>query len=267
MVITKPLVSIIIPTKNSSRTLASLLKSISKQKGPSIEIIVVDNYSSDQTREIALKWAAHILLARCERSKARNLGAKLARGDYLLFLDSDMELADNVVDSCFHIASNGKFGACIIREISTGEGYWAKVRSLERQTYEGGSLFETAMFFRKDVFISLGGFSENLVGFEDYDLQVRLEKTCVPIGYSSTPIFHNEGKLELGEHLMKKRYYVRAGKNYIYENRQRSFLQFLPIKYTFFKNRALLWKKPACAVGVVVLKSLEVVVGILSILS
>jgi glycosyltransferase involved in cell wall biosynthesis len=265
LVADKPFVSIIIPTKNSSSTFPCLLKSISKQKYARKEIIVVDNHSSDQTREIALKWGANVLLVQCERSKARNLGAKRARGEYLLFLDSDMELSDGVIADCLHVVLTGGYGACIIREISNGAGYWAEVRSLERRTYEGGSPFETAVFFKKDAFTHVGGFNENLVGFEDYDLQVRLEKADIRIGYSKTPIIHHEGKLILSKHLMKKRYYVRTGKDYIFGNKYRSLTQFLPIKYVFVRNWRILKEKPACTVGIFILKSLETIIGFLSI--
>jgi GT2 family glycosyltransferase len=136
---------------------------------------------------------------------------------------------------------------------------------LERRTYEGGSIFETAVFFKKDVFIGVSGFNENLVGFEDYDLQVRLEQMGIRIGYSKTPIIHNEGKLTLSKHLMKKRYYVQTGKAYIFGNKNRSLAQFSPIKNVFLKNSRILKEKPACTVGLFILKSLEVAIGLVSI--
>ena len=226
---------------------------------------MVDNYSSDNTREIASKWGAKVLLVQCERSKARNLGAEQAMGEYLLFLDSDMELTDAVIADCLHVVLTGEYEACIIREISKGEGYWAEVRSLERRTYEGGSLFETAVFFKKNVFSLVGGFDESLVGFEDYDLQGRLERMHIRIGYSKAPIIHNEGKLILSKHLMKKRYYVRTGKDYIFGNKRRGLIQFMPIKHTFVRNWRVLTEEPACALGILVLKSLETIIGVMSI--
>ena len=265
LILSRPLISVIIPTKNSSNTLPCLLESLLKQKYENKEVIVVDNYSLDCTREIASNYKAKIILDRCERSRARNLGAEQAKGEYFLFLDSDMELSDGVIENCIRIALTGGYGACIIREITTGEGYWSEVRSLERRTYEGGSIYETAMFFKKDNFFLVGGFDEKLVGFEDYDLQSRLEKTGIRIGYSKTPIIHHEGRLMLSKHLMKKRYYVRTGKDYIFRNGYRNLVHFLPIKHTFIKNWRILREKPAHAVGIFVLKSLEIVVGLISL--
>ena len=265
LVIDEPLVSIIIPTKNSSLTLPCLLHSIAKQEYANVEVIVVDNSSSDRTREIASKWGATVLTVKCERSVARNLGAKRSRGKHLLFLDSDMELSDGVIKDCIRLVLDDQFKACIIREVSNGEGYWAAVRSLERRTYEGGSRFETAVFFKKDAFVQVGGFNENLVGFEDYDLQDRLEQMYIPIGYSNTPIIHHEDKLILSKHLMKKRYYVRTGKAYLFGNKNRSLIQCLPIKYTFFQKWGILKEDPLHTLGIIVLKTLEATIGLLSI--
>ncbi len=52
-----PLVSVIIPTRNSTRTIEICLQSIKKQSYPKNEIIVVDNYSWDKTKKIAQKYA------------------------------------------------------------------------------------------------------------------------------------------------------------------------------------------------------------------
>src|ERR1700682_297874 len=87
-------VSVIVPTRNFSRTLGCCLRSARMQTHQSGEIIVVDNFSTDGTREIAGKYADAIELMGPERSAQRNHGARLAHGDYFLFIDSDMELSD-----------------------------------------------------------------------------------------------------------------------------------------------------------------------------
>src|SRR3989344_2309445 len=93
-----PKISIIIPTRNSEWILSICLKGISTAAYPKnkIEIIVVDNESSDSTIKLAKKYGAktHILFGKpplvCQQ---RNLGAKRATGEYLLFLDHDMEIS------------------------------------------------------------------------------------------------------------------------------------------------------------------------------
>jgi glycosyltransferase involved in cell wall biosynthesis len=95
-----PLVSVIITTKNEERNIANCLKSINSQNlnSLSIEIIVVDNNSTDKTVEI-VKSYCHVQLYNFgpERSAQRNYGVKKANGKYILYLDADMILFKNSV--------------------------------------------------------------------------------------------------------------------------------------------------------------------------
>ena len=93
------LVSVVVPTYNSEETIAVCLNSIKRQQYSNIEIIIVDNHSADQTREIA-KGFGKVYNKGPERSTQRNFGAKNANGDYLFFVDSDMELSSNVIEEC-----------------------------------------------------------------------------------------------------------------------------------------------------------------------
>ncbi|MBU0929946.1 MAG: glycosyltransferase [Nanoarchaeota archaeon] len=88
------LLSIIIPTLNEEKNLKKLLQSLKKQKFKDYEIIISDNNSKDKTKSIAKKFKCRIVKGGLP-AKARNNGAKLAKGDYLLFLDADVILPDN----------------------------------------------------------------------------------------------------------------------------------------------------------------------------
>src|ERR1051325_3857701 len=94
------LVSVIVPTRNSAQTLEACLASVRRQSHPSIELVVVDRMSTDQTLAIAARFADIVENYGVERSSQRNRGAELAHGEYLLFIDSDMILTDEVVTSC-----------------------------------------------------------------------------------------------------------------------------------------------------------------------
>ncbi len=82
------MVSIVIPTYNEERFLPRLLGSIEKQEFKDYEVIVADNHSRDATVEIALSHRARVVEDSLP-AVARNRGAKVARGEYLLFLDAD----------------------------------------------------------------------------------------------------------------------------------------------------------------------------------
>jgi glycosyltransferase involved in cell wall biosynthesis len=70
----RALVSVIVPTRNSEKTIETCLESIRRQTYPNIEIIVIDAYSRDSTRKIAEKYGARIAVSRAYRSEARNIG-------------------------------------------------------------------------------------------------------------------------------------------------------------------------------------------------
>ena len=86
---TKPIISIVITTKNEEKHIRNCIESIQKQTFPrdQIEIIVVDNHSTDKTKKIAREYTPHFFTKGPERSAQRNLGAKKSHGIYYMYLD------------------------------------------------------------------------------------------------------------------------------------------------------------------------------------
>ena len=95
---TEPTVSVVVPTKDVGRTLKRCLRSIRSQSFPGVELVVVDNFSTDDTFEVAEALADIAVQAGPERSAQRNLGIELATGDYVLWIDADMVLTPHVVE-------------------------------------------------------------------------------------------------------------------------------------------------------------------------
>mgnify|MGYP000427283219 CR=1 FL=1 len=97
MKIEPDLVSVIMPAHNSSRFISESISSVLKQTYPYIELLIVDDRSTDNTLEIAKKFAkAHqnikVIVNRCSEGGAyfaRNLGLDACSGQYVAFLDSD----------------------------------------------------------------------------------------------------------------------------------------------------------------------------------
>ena len=110
-----PSVSIIITTKNEEKHIENLLRSITSQTYKNIEIILVDNYSTDRTRKIA-KNTNKIYLKGPERSAQRNYGAQKAKGKYLLFLDADMILSPTIIEECIQEAEEKVYSIIHPRE-------------------------------------------------------------------------------------------------------------------------------------------------------
>ena len=100
-----PLVSVVITTKNEEAHIEKCLRSIRDQSYPRdhLEIVVVDNASSDRTKEIALAYTDKVFDKGPERSAQRNYGAEQSRGEYFIFLDADMVLSEGLVGNCIDL--------------------------------------------------------------------------------------------------------------------------------------------------------------------
>jgi glycosyltransferase involved in cell wall biosynthesis len=92
-----PLVSVIIPTYNSSSTLQECLQAVASQNYKNIEIIVTDSFSRDSTKEIARSFTDKIIDAE-SLALARKNGVELAKGKYLLFIDSDQIVNPDTIE-------------------------------------------------------------------------------------------------------------------------------------------------------------------------
>ena len=214
------LVSIVITTKNEEKNIETCIKSILAQSYPQdkIEIIVVDNNSTDKTKELAQKYTNKVFNKGPERSAQRNYGLlEKSSGEYLLYLDADMILSPNIIDGCIQtVNSNPQIVALHISEIVMGEKYFSKVRRFERSFYDG-TVIDGARFFKKDILQKVGGFDESMSGPEDWDLDKKL-KQLGKIGMLDKTvgvIFHNEKEFNLKKYLSKKGYYAKSFDGYV----------------------------------------------------
>ena len=208
---TKEIVSVIVPTYNSGAYLEACLLAIKEQTYHNVELIVVDNNSTDETKEIARKYTDKVFNKGPERSAQRNYGVLKSVGRYVLIIDSDMELSKNVVESCVHVMQvDANMKGVVVPEESFGEGFWAQCKKLERSFYVGVSWMEAARFFRRDAFDSVNGYDEDNTGTEDYDLPQRIMGKYGKnvIGRIDDLIYHNEQKLSLIKTCKKKFYYA-----------------------------------------------------------
>ncbi len=202
-------VSVVVPTRNSSRTLERCLRSVRAQSGARPELVVVDNGSDDGTVDIARRHADVVIDAGPERSRQRNVGARRSHGDVLLFVDDDMVLEPGVTDELERLMVQGA-ASVVVPERSFGDGFWARCKALEKLVALGDPSVEAARAFRRDVFVDAGGYDESLTACEDWDLadRVAAQVGAAP-GRTTALIWHDEGRLELRGTFAKKRYYGR----------------------------------------------------------
>lgn len=212
----KPLVSIAITTRNEEKHIENCIKSIKNQTYKNIEIIVVDNNSEDKTKEIAKQYTKKVYNKGPERSAQRNYGMiDKAKGEYVMFVDADMILEPNLITECVRQIKSKMAAALHIPEVVLGDKFFSKVRRFERAFYDG-TVIDGARFFRKDMFVKVGGFDTSMSGPEDWDIDKKLKQGGRKIYLlTGSHINHNEGEFNLKSYLDKKSYYANSFDTYV----------------------------------------------------
>jgi len=208
-------VSVIITTKNEEGNIVNCIESVRAQSYPlnKIEIIVVDNNSTDKTIEISKRYTDKVYIFGPERSAQRNFGINHSSGGYILYLDADMSLSANVVAECVEKCEKDGYVALYVPERIRGMSFWARVRDFERSFYNA-TCIDCVRFVRKDKFLETGGFDEGLTGPEDWDFDRRIGRLG-KVGIIGSPVYHYEGEFNFKNYLRKKSYYGQWFDKYI----------------------------------------------------
>ncbi len=176
------LFSIVIPTYNEEEYLPILLDSIKKQNFDDYEIIVADAHSTDKTREIAKSYGC-IVVDGGLPAVGRNNGAKMAKGDYLLFLDSDLKLTDDYLRNVLYEFRMERLGIAITQMMPMSKKVEDKLFhdfanyfmiSVENIKPHGAGCY--GIIAKKELHDACGGFNEKLTFGEDTDYIERLSK-------------------------------------------------------------------------------------------
>lgn len=255
---TAPLVSVIVTTRNEEAVLGDLLRSILDQDYTNVEAIVIDNGSSDRTKEVAALYTRNVYDKGPERSVQRNYGVERSHGDFLLILDADMRIPPNVISDCVRTAlEDCDVKGIIVSEQSFGANFWARCRALERSCYVGDETIEAERFFDRQAYLSIGGYDPDLWGGEDWDLSQRF-RAKFRYGRVTSMILHNEGRLSLVKVMRKKFYYAPAAARYAKRHRAIALRQAnLLVRPAFLRSWKRLVAHPVLLLGILVLKSLE----------
>ncbi|MDH5754022.1 MAG: glycosyltransferase family 2 protein [Candidatus Bathyarchaeota archaeon] len=270
-----PKVSIIIPTYNSGETLAECLKSIHGQNYLFYEVIVVDNFSSDDTLKIAKEFGAKIIQQKCNPALARNIGIANSTGKYILFLDSDQVLSPSVVEECVRKCENEKVGMVRIPEVFTGESFWSFCSAVWKNYYEeverlyGSSrniIHGEPRFFIKEQITRVGMLDTALFWGEDYDLYEKLKKANVKEAKCKSKIYHHE-LISIRKILIKNLRYGKSMPIFLQQTKKQVFSLMLRHALLTFREVFRNFKKsPGIIVGCAVLLCLKTysrVIGLL----
>lgn len=252
-------VGVVVPTRNSERTLAACLESLRCQDVP-CEIVVVDNHSTDRTAAIARELADLVVVRGPERSAQRNFGAALLSNRAVGFIDSDMVVSPGVTSQALESIDAGAAGV-IVPEDSFGLGAWAAVRRFERSFYDGEDHVEAARFFDRAIFERIGGFDESLNAGEDWDLTIRIRQVGA-VARVVARIGHDEGRISYRQACAKKASYAQGIQAFATKNGRSALRSALDRPYLRYPWR-LMDPHPLLGAGVVALKVGEAVaVGI-----
>lgn len=260
-------VSVIVTTRNSALHLEPLLQSIQEQTYEDLELIVVDNCSSDATVAIAESYADRVIDAGPERSAQRNRGVSVCTGKHVLIVDADMVLEPDVVAACALASRDTGATAIVVPEDTVGEGFWAACRALERSCYAKDESIEAARFFLREAFLRNGGYDERLHAGEDWDLPKRMRDAGERIAHATTRIHHMEGKVRLAPHLRKKYYYGQSIGAYIARHPKLALRQLTVVRPAFIRHRRRLAAHPLLTLGIIFLKTAELAAGGVGFLS
>ena len=204
-----PLISIIIPCFNAEKTLEKCLESVVQQSYANLEIIIIDDGSTDETSLIYNKFQSNderILVLKQQNSgvsKARNTGVKAATGDYICFVDSDdwaelnycselysLLVGENADISIVEASYEDENGNMLCSKPTSEEKIFDGNRALvllledrEIQSHPWGKLFKADLL--KNVH-----FPENLKCFEDYSTLFKIFNKAVKVVKSNEKLYH-----------------------------------------------------------------------------
>lgn len=209
-----PKLSIVVTTRNEAANITACLKAFGQcRQNGTVELLVVDNASTDSTRALAEQGGARVIQQGPERSAQRNRGFREAAAPFVMFLDADMIVPRSTIDEILARIAADDVDALYVREVRTGSGLRTKARNFERGFYDA-TCIDTVRVIRKSVFEASGGFDETLTGPEDWDFDRRIAETTKRVSLTDGHLLHNETQLSLLGVLRKKVYYSHSFARY-----------------------------------------------------
>lgn len=187
-----PQVSIVLPTYNRAYIIKRALQSILAQTYQDFELLVIDDGSTDNTREVVESFKdPRIHFIQCSHqggAAARNTGIREAKGAYIAFQDSDDEWLPSKLEKQVTLLSKASFDIGVVytgcyKTSKSGEKIYIpsdEIKQKEGNVYKemliGNFVTNQVALVRKECFEQLGGYDESLPGMHELDLWLRISK-------------------------------------------------------------------------------------------
>ena len=219
----KPKFSIVIPTLNEEKFVPKLLTSLTAQTVKDFDVIVVDGQSQDKTVAVANAFKsrlANLSVVTCTPagvSRQRNMGARIGRADWLVFVDADSILLPNFIERIDRFINRKHpkvFTTWLMAD--RDDPVYAIAGFFLNMGVESAVLIEhpwapgPLSIIHRDVFEIVGGYNENVTYGEDHEIGVALQKRGIPFKILREVLyiysfrrFRKEGTLKVLDRTMK----------------------------------------------------------------
>ena len=215
-----PFISVIVPVYNREKLIQNCIESLLSLEYPKdrIEIIIVDNGSSDRTAEIIKRYALiYVLEEKPGVSCARNKGVSISRGDFIAFIDSDCEVSKSwaleiaqgfskpgisaLMGFCPGI--NGNLLATFIQRRHEDIFYLKTANGYTLRENIPNPLNPRNFAIRREVFDKIGGFDKELLRWEDFDFSRRFNLLEYKVYFNSKMVTYHHNPTDISAYMTK----------------------------------------------------------------
>jgi len=173
------MISFIVPAHNEAALLPATLRAIRAAAGEPHEIVVVDDASTDETARVAQSQGARLISVELRQiSAVRNAGARLARGEYLFFVDADTVVNPAVVSEALHALRDGAVAGGAPFRFEGELPRWVRIVEPFFLAYQRAARLAAGcfLFCHRDAFDKVGGFDPSLFAGEEIMLSQALQR-------------------------------------------------------------------------------------------
>ncbi len=260
----KPLISVMLPlAPDADPDLLDLcLRSITAQTYQETETLVLLSEGSPPELERVISHFPQLRIfhGSFTKSAARNFLAHQSKGEYMLYIDVDMELSRNLLEECIDLAmEKGSQAIITTQKEAPTRSFWGKCRSLEWDLLSDDIGSASPYFLLTSTFTEVGGFDENIDMWDDWVLSLRLVSKGIRFDRVQSPI-HIRDTTDLGEMFARKYKRGRFIPALLQKYPDAPYVKFFDrFKRIYVRNWKALLRSPILTLGLAFLKVLDIV--------